>query len=154
MAATHAAAFRRSGVALDLDVAPGLPVVQADGARLVRALSNVLDNARRHTPAGGAVRLVARADGDAVTVEVADTGGGIAAGDLDRVFERYYRGGGARTRGGGTGLGLAIARAVAEAHGGALAAESGPGRGATFRLSLPLEGDDGAGPPGAAAGGR
>ena len=117
----------------------GLPVVLADGARLVRALSNLLDNARRHTAAGGSVRLGASVAADAVVVEVADTGEGIPADALPHVFERYYRGDGPRTRGTGTGLGLAIARAVAEAHGGALAVQSEVGEGTTFRLSLSAE---------------
>ncbi|WP_420454184.1 ATP-binding protein [Rubrivirga sp.] len=136
----HARAFAADGVALDVDVPPGLPVVQADGARLARALANLLDNARRHTPAGGTVRLTASATGSEATLEVADTGEGMPPDVLAHVFERYYRGDGPRTRGAGTGLGLAIARAVAEAHGGALAAESAAGEGATFRLTLPTSG--------------
>ena len=133
----HRPAFEAAGVAFEVDAPAGLPVVEADGARLVRALSNLLDNARRHTPPGGTVRLSARAASGAALVEVADTGGGIAPDALPHVFERYYRGAGARTRGGGTGLGLAIARAVAQAHGGTLAVESEVGEGATFRLALP-----------------
>ena len=138
VAGRHAQAFRAAGVDLEVDVEPGLPVLEADGARLVRALSNLLDNARRHTPPGGAVLLTASRVGEGVAFEVADTGEGIAPDVLPHVFERYYRGGGARTRGAGTGLGLAIARAVAVAHGGDLEVESVPGEGATFRLTLPL----------------
>ncbi len=155
----HVATFVAAGVALEVAVPTGLPVVEADGARLVRALSNLLDNARRHTPAGGSVRLgvsvggagegahaapeagraeAGRAEAGRVVIEVADTGEGMSADVLAHVFERYYRGDGPRTRGTGTGLGLAIARAVAQAHGGTLTAESEPGRGATFRLALPL----------------
>ena len=139
VARQHRAAFEAAGVAFAVDAPPGLPVVEADGARLVRALSNLLDNARRHTLPGGSVRLGAAAEAGAVVLEVADTGEGIAPDALDHVFERYYRGEGPRTRGTGTGLGLAIARAVAEAHGGALSAESAVGEGATFRLTLPLD---------------
>ena len=133
----HRGAFERGGVTLDLAAPPGLPAVEADGARLVRLLSNLLDNALRHTPAGGAVRLSVESAGGAVVVEVADSGPGIAPDVLPHVFERYYRGDDARTRGTGTGLGLAIARAIAEAHGGTLEAEGGVGEGATFRLRLP-----------------
>jgi len=136
--AQHRAAFAEAGIAFEVDAPPGLPVVEADGARLVRALSNLLDNARRHTPAGGTVTLAARSASGEAAFEVADTGEGIAPDALAHVFERYYRGEGPRTRGTGTGLGLAIARAVAEAHGGTLAAENTPGEGATFRLVLPL----------------
>lgn len=135
--ARHARAFREAGVALRLDVPTGLPVVEADGARLVRLISNLLDNARRHTPAGGEVRLGARAGATAAVVEVADSGAGIDPEALPHVFERYYRGSDARTRGTGTGLGLAIAQAIAAAHGGRVEAESRP-EGATFRLVLPL----------------
>ena len=138
VAGRHAAAFERAGLALDVDVPAGLPTVHADGGRLVRALSNLLDNARDHTEPGGTVRLAARADRQSVEVIVEDTGVGIPADALDSVFERYYRGQGARTRGAGTGLGLAIARAVAQAHGGTLAVESQPGQGSRFALALPL----------------
>lgn len=144
----HARAFEAAGVAFEVDAPAGLPTVEADGARLVRALSNLLDNARRHTPAGGTVRLgasVESPDGGAeagrVVLTVADTGEGIAPDVLEHVFERYYRGEGPRTRGTGTGLGLAIARAVAEAHGGTLAVESAVGEGTAFQLALPRGGD-------------
>ena len=131
--------FAAAGIAFARDLPPGLPVLDADGARLVRLLSNLLGNAARHTPAGGTVTLGARTDADAVAVWVADTGVGIAPDDLPTVFERYARGTTARTRGvEGTGLGLAIARAVATAHGGTLTAESTPGAGARFTLRLPL----------------
>ena len=152
LAADLAARYRpeagRAGVDLRLDAAPGLPVVSADGARLSRALANLLDNALRHTPPGGTVTLGARrvpldGGGEGVELSVADTGEGIDPERLPHVFDRYYRGSDARTRagaGGGTGLGLAIARAVAEAHGGTLDVESRPGEGATFRLRLPLDG--------------
>ena len=134
----HRGAFDRAGVALDVAAPPGLPTLDADGARLVRLLSNLLDNALRHTPAGGAVRLSAQVEGGAAVVEVADSGPGIAPDVLPHVFERYYRGTDARTRGQGTGLGLAIARAVAEAHGGTLEAENRTEGGAAFRLTLPV----------------
>ena len=143
----HARAFEAEGVAFEIDAPPGLPTVEGDGARLVRALSNLLDNARRYTPEGGTVRLVARAASGEVVLDVADTGEGIAPDALDHVFERYYRGDGPRTRGSGTGLGLAIARAIAEAHSGALAVESAVGEGATFRLTLPRPSSTGASSP-------
>ena len=139
VARQHASAFANGGPSLAVDVAPGLPTVEADGARLVRALGNLLDNARRHTPSGGQVRLGAEVEGASAVLTVADTGEGIAPDALDHVFERYYRGEGPRTRGTGTGLGLAIARAVAEAHGGSLSVESAPGEGSAFRLALPLD---------------
>ena len=136
----HRGAFDRAGVALVVAAPPGLPTLDADGARLVRLVSNLLDNALRHTERGGEVLVLARAEGGAAVVEVADSGPGIAPDVLPHVFERYYRGADARTRGAGTGLGLAIARAVAEAHGGTLEAANRPEGGAAFRLTLPTAG--------------
>ena len=146
VAAAHRPAAQAAGVALQTDLPPGLPTLDADGARLFRVLDNLVGNALRHTPAGGAVgiRVVPGGDGG-VVIAVSDTGEGIAPDELARVFERYFRGGGARTRserggqgdGSGSGLGLAIARAVAEAHGGALTAASTVGEGSTFTLRLP-----------------
>jgi signal transduction histidine kinase len=139
----HAVAGQRqsleaAGISLEANIPAELPTSSADGARLLRVLDNLLDNARRHTPAGGSVRLSARATDDHVVIEVADTGEGIPAEALALVFERYYRGSSPRTRAhAGTGLGLAIARAIARAHGGELSAESTPGAGSTFTLRLP-----------------
>ncbi len=138
VAGRHGRAFETSGLTFVVEVPAGLPTIEADGARLVRLLSNLLDNARRHTPAGGRVRLGVRASEEQAVVEVADTGEGIASDALPHVFERYYRGADARTRGTGTGLGLAIAQAIAQAHGGRLDVESEAGRGTTFRLTLLL----------------
>jgi signal transduction histidine kinase len=114
--------------------------VQVDPDRLGEVLANLLENALRHTPAGGTVTLEAHANGNGtVELSVSDSGDGIAAEHLPRVFERFYRADRARDRaGGGSGIGLAIAKAIVEAHGGRINAESeGPGRGATFRVALP-----------------
>ena len=107
-------------------------------ADVALAVRNLLDNALRHTPGEGEVRVsVASENGEAV-VEVADTGSGIPAADLPRVFERFYRVDEARSRAmGGTGLGLAIVKYVAEMHGGRVEAESDLGEGSVFRLRLP-----------------
>jgi len=141
VAGGHRRAFARSDIDLQLDIPTGLPILDADGSRLVRVLSNLLDNARRHTSAGGRVELVARVEPESAVIEVRDTGSGIAPNDLELVFERYYKGSDARTRGaGGTGLGLAIARAIARAHGGELVAESEVGVGSVFRMVIPLVG--------------
>ena len=103
-------------------------------------LDNLLANARRHTPERGTVTLRAVATDDEVRVQVQDTGEGMPPEVLAHVFERFYRGGEARTRRGpSTGLGLAISRAIARAHGGDLIAESTPGQGSTFTLLLPLD---------------
>lgn len=139
-AGAHRLACQAAGVALEVHLPPGLPTLDADGSRLLRLLGNLLDNACRHTPPGGTIRVeAARAGERHVTVTVSDTGPGIPEEALEDIFERYYRGVDARTRGaGGTGLGLAIARAIARAHGGTLHAASAPGQGSTFTLTLPI----------------
>jgi two-component system, OmpR family, sensor histidine kinase BaeS len=128
-------------VGLRTVVAPGLPRVAVDRHRMAQVLANLLDNAVRHTPAGGTVTLAADGDGDAdtVSIRVSDTGCGIAAEHLPHVFERFYRVEAARDRlTGGSGIGLSITKALVDAHGGHVtAASDGPGRGATFTVTLP-----------------
>jgi two-component system sensor histidine kinase BaeS len=113
-----------------------------DRDRLGQIVRNLLGNALRHTPSGGQVSVgVEESEGRAILL-VQDTGSGIAAEDLPHIFDRFYRADKSRSRrGGGAGLGLAIARQLALAHGGDIAVESAPGRGATFTLSLPLTTD-------------
>ncbi len=134
------AAFANAGVDLVLDVAEPAPV-NGDAVRLVEVVAGLLENALRHTPAGGCVSVGVRTDGAEGLVEVTDTGSGFPPSTSDLLFERFYRGDVSRSRvegGGGSGIGLTIARAVVEAHGGRLTAtSSGPGTGATFRLRLP-----------------
>ncbi len=127
----------RAQVALLVDRSDA-PAVRADGERVGNVLANLVHNAVKFTPAGGTVRLSAeRSDGE-VAFSVADTGVGIEAQDLTRVFERFYKADRSRS-GGGTGLGLAIAKHIVQAHGGRIEARSdGPGRGATFRFTLPV----------------
>jgi heavy metal sensor kinase len=118
-----------------------LPVwVEGDEARLRQVFFNLLDNAIKYTPGGGEVEVrVGAADGRAVAT-VRDTGEGIPAEHLPRVFDRFYRVDRARSRErGGTGLGLSIARSVVTAHGGSIELDSAPGRGTTARVLLPLE---------------
>lgn len=113
--------------------------VQGDPAALERLFLILLDNAVKFTPAGGNIdlRLYSR-DGTAV-VEIQDTGIGVAQEELDHIFERFYQADRSRSRGnGGSGLGLAIGRWIAQSHGGSIIAESEPGKGSTFRVSLPL----------------
>jgi len=126
----------RKGLSLALEVAPDLPPVMGDADRLVRAAANLVHNAIKFTPSGGSVHVSAALVSGAVAVRVADTGIGIAAEDLPRLFERFYKGD--RSRGGaGTGLGLAIVKHTVEAHGGTVSVESEPGRGSTFTFSIP-----------------
>ena len=139
-------AAQEKGVLLACDCPP-LPPLLGDGDRLAQVFSNLLDNALRHTPAGGKVTASARvvaetaARGAAQSVEVAvtDTGEGIPADELERVFERFYQvdKSRARTRG-GAGLGLAISKGIVEAHGGRIWAESVVGLGSRFVVRLVL----------------
>ena len=126
------------GVTLQTSVTPGLPALTVDPDRIGQVLSNLLDNALRHTPPGGQVRICATSGDGAVTLEVADTGGGIPADHLRHVFERFYRVDAARDRiHGGSGIGLTIAKALVEAHGGTITVASSPGTGTTFTVTLP-----------------
>ncbi|GAA1863989.1 sensor histidine kinase [Myceligenerans crystallogenes] len=142
--AAHAAraGFSARSVRLTTAVQQRLGTIAVDRDRMGQVLGNLLDNALRHTPAGGEVRLTAERHGTGVRFMVVDTGEGIAAEHLPHLFERFYRADAARDRGhGGSGIGLAIVRALVMAHGGAISAHSeGPGRGATFVVDLPPTG--------------
>lgn len=127
------------GVELGRELPEDLPAVEADRERLHQVLFNLVDNAVRFTPAGGAVTVAAHRHNGSVEVSVADTGVGISPEHLPRLFERFYRVDTARSReDGGTGIGLAIARSVVEAHGGHLKAESRLGEGSVFTFDLPV----------------
>jgi two-component system sensor histidine kinase BaeS len=132
-------AYAAKGVALELTVDPDLPDVVVDRERIGEVLANLLANALRHTPSGGRVCVWARSQNGTLMIAIVDTGDGIAAEHLDRIFERFYRADPARSRAsGGTGIGLAIVRAIVEAHGGTvLASSAGHGQGATFTITLP-----------------
>jgi two-component system, OmpR family, phosphate regulon sensor histidine kinase PhoR len=115
--------------------------MRGDRAQLGLLLSNLIDNALRYTPAKGTVWVRLEASEGKAALQVADTGDGIPASELPRVFERFYRVDKARARQtGGTGLGLAIVRHVADAHGGTVGVDSELGRGTTFTVSLPVTG--------------
>jgi signal transduction histidine kinase len=128
----------RDGVTLSVRAAPGGPVeVDIDPARVEQILLILLDNALRHTPAGGRVDVLVGRDGQDATVAVADTGEGIPLDAQPFVFDRFYRGDPSR-EGRSAGLGLAIARGLAAAHRGGITLASDPGRGSTFTVRLPL----------------
>jgi two-component system phosphate regulon sensor histidine kinase PhoR len=115
--------------------------MRGDRAQLGLLLSNLVDNALRYTSAKGTVCVRLDATETRAVLQVADTGEGIPAGELPRIFERFYRVDKARTREtGGTGLGLAIVRHVAESHGGTVQVDSELGRGSTFTVTLPVSG--------------
>ena len=125
------------GVEIVLDVPPGLPPVAVDATRLGHALRNLLDNSLTYTDRGGRITLAARADSDAVTLSVADTGIGITPEAAPHVFERFYRADQARSREqGGFGLGLSIVKWIAESHKGTVQLSSQPGVGSTFTVLL------------------
>lgn len=129
---------RRKGLSLSGEVDAELAPVLMDPSRVQRVLYNLVQNALRHTPSDGTVVLEARDAGTEVQVSVVDSGEGISAADLPRIFDRFYRGDPARSREqGAAGLGLAIARGLVEAHGGRIWAESAPGLGSRFSFTLP-----------------
>jgi two-component system phosphate regulon sensor histidine kinase PhoR len=133
-------------VRLSTELRPSV-AVRGDRAQLGLLLSNLIDNALRYTPAKGTVCVRLDATESRAALQVADTGEGIPAAELPRIFERFYRVDKARARQtGGTGLGLAIVRHVAEAHGGTVRVDSELSRGSTFTVTLPV-----AGPPGPVA---
>jgi two-component system sensor histidine kinase KdpD len=139
------------GRALRAELAPDLPLVRMDAVLVEQALVNLLENALRHGSRksedgeGGAGSVVVRAglDGGAALVSVEDDGPGFAAGEEERLFDKFYR----ASSGPGAGLGLAIARAIVTAHGGRIWAERRTGGGAAFRFTIPLGGDQPPPPP-------
>ena len=140
-AATFGDAFADKGITLSSVLHPA--VVDGDPKRLEQIVVNLLSNALRYTDAGGSVRVAVRRDGADALLEVADTGIGIAAGDLPRVFTRFWRGEKSRSRDtGGAGIGLSIVKELVQAHGGSVAVESVPGEGSVFRVELPLAGEE------------
>jgi two-component system sensor histidine kinase ResE len=129
---------QEKGVRLSAQVG-ALPALVADGDRLAQVFTNLIDNAIKHTPAGGEVRVAAEAQAEFISVSVEDSGTGIPVADLERIFERFYQVDRSRRSGPerGAGLGLAISREIVVAHGGAISAESRPGLGSRFTLRLP-----------------
>jgi signal transduction histidine kinase len=142
LASETVASFRAqadaAGISLEAEAAAGVPVIRADPARIREVLDNLISNALRHTPRGGAIRVCTSAapagerDGR-VMLSVSDTGSGITVDDLPHIFERFYRARDSR----GMGLGLAIAKDLIEAHGGEIVARSTLGEGTTIECWLP-----------------
>jgi signal transduction histidine kinase len=129
----------QSQIRLRNEIKPETALVIADGDRITQVLLNLLDNARRHTPSGGWIYVGAAAKQKELQVWVQDSGSGIAASDLPRIFERFYRADRSRTAAtGGSGLGLAIVKAIITSHDGKIWAESAPGKGTRITFTLPL----------------
>jgi signal transduction histidine kinase len=121
---------------------PAEPLVaRVDSRRLTQVILNLLGNAAKFTPAGGAVTIRLRQDGDEIRIDVADTGIGIAPEHMPRLFDKFFQGDASLTRRyGGVGLGLSVAKAFIEAHRGRIEVASQPGAGSTFTIVLPVDG--------------
>lgn len=131
--------FEDKAVALETNIAPGLPQVLADEERIEQVLLNLVGNALQYTPSGGKVTISVHHSNGEVQIAVSDTGIGIAPEHLPRLFTRFYRVDKSRSRiGGGSGIGLTIAKHLVEAHGGRIWVYSqGAGKGSTFTFALP-----------------
>lgn len=134
---SHAAAARKKKVAWHVERPGERITLEADQGRVLQALGNLVGNALKFTPEGGAVRIEVIAQDDVLRIGVRDTGPGMDAAQLAHVFDRFWQGRAGDRR--GAGLGLAITRGIAEAHGGRLWLESEPGQGTTAWLELPLQ---------------
>lgn len=129
--------IERNELELIVDLPAGLPRVLADASRIQQVVTNLVHNATKFTPPGGRITVSAEEKEGMVVVRVRDTGAGVPAADLPRIFERFYKTDRARSSG-GTGLGLAIARHLVQAHGGEIWAKSKEGKGSSFFFSLPV----------------
>ena len=129
---------KEQNIALVFNIESQEPIYSFDSDRIEQVLTNLIDNAIRHTGEGGSVTVHARSDDRGIFIEVEDNGVGIPEEDLPFVFERFYKADKARTRGkSGTGLGLAIAKNIVEAHHGVLTVQSKQGQGTTFSFLIP-----------------
>jgi two-component system sensor histidine kinase KdpD len=124
---------------VELDLAPDLPMLELDDVLFEQALFNLLDNAAKYAPARTTIRIVGRREGDRVRLDVQDEGEGVPPGDLEHIFDKFYRiQKGDRVRA-GTGLGLSISRGFIQAMGGTIVAENRTDRsGANFVVRLPI----------------
>jgi signal transduction histidine kinase len=144
LAAVHVESIRATARNKDVDVVLVVeddpPPLHADEMRLGQLLDNLLANAVKFTPGGGHVRIRIAMESDSVRIDVSDTGVGIPADEVDRLFDRFFRASTANTIA-GTGLGLSIAKSIVEAHGGTIGVSSEVGVGTTFRVDLPIPTD-------------
>jgi signal transduction histidine kinase len=125
------------------EMAPSLPLVNADHARVTQILTNLLDNAFHYTPSNGQIKVSVNANGDFVYISITDTGIGISKENQNKIFDRFFRAEDADVQKvAGTGLGLAIVRSLIEMHGGRIEVNSMPGEGSTFTFNLPLVAED------------
>jgi two-component system sensor histidine kinase KdpD len=136
--ALHRMASQLNGRPLRVDVPDNLPIASFDGVLIEQVLINLLDNAVKYSPAGSPIDIAAQRSAEGVQISIRDRGQGLAAGDEQRVFDRFYR---ADTSLVGAGLGLSICKGIVDAHGGKIWAESRAGGGAIFNFTLPIEGN-------------
>jgi two-component system sensor histidine kinase BaeS len=139
VAALYQYQAQRKNITLDLDIASPPAIIEVDPGRMTQVLTNILDNALRHTPEGGKIVLSAGEANDQVELVIHNNGPAVKAEDLERIFERFYRADASRQYGenGGSGLGLAIAKSIVQAHGGQVSAESETGKGLMIIIRLP-----------------
>ncbi len=132
---------QKKNISFELEISSPLPTIEVDPGRMTQVLTNILDNALRHTPENGKIILSAKQAGERVELAIQDSGPGLPSEDLNRIFERFYRTDSSRQRDGdstgGSGLGLAIAKSIVQAHGGQVFAESGAGQGLRIVIALP-----------------
>lgn len=132
-------AVEQAELTLAIQIAPNLPMVFGDPAYLHQVVDSLLSNALKFTSTGGRVTVRLEQDNENLVLEVTDTGIGIPADQLERIFERFYQVNGSTTRRyGGAGLGLALVKEIVEAHGGKVSVESQVGQGSTFTVTLPI----------------
>jgi len=130
---------RQAGLTLHAEIAPHLPPVSGPYGHLRRVLDNLISNAVKFTPEGGTITLRLRQEGKQVILEISDTGIGLPADQLERIFERFYQvDGSIKRKYGGMGLGLALVKEIVEVYGGCVTVESQVGEGTTFTIRLPI----------------
>jgi len=131
---------RDKGIVLTLDIPPGNPLlVEFDEEKLAMAFENLLDNATKYTPPGGAVTLRVLPEGKVIRIEIQDTGIGIGREQLSRIFTKFFRADNAvRLQTSGTGLGLYVSKNIVEGHGGTISVKSEEGKGTLFTVMLPI----------------
>lgn len=141
--ATYLHMASQKNIKIELNIASDLPMLNIDPGRMTQVLTNILDNALRHTPEGGQIELAAKEVQDGVEISIQDSGPGVKGEDVNRIFNRFYRTDGSRYReDGGSGLGLAIAKSIVEMHKGQIWAESKPGQGLKIAIRFPALSDN------------
>ena len=138
VASMYQVQVQKKNIQLDADIAAHLPTLEIDPGRMTQVITNILDNAIRHTPENGDITLAAKLVNNMVELSIQDSGPGLSSEDAEQIFERFYRADASRQReDGGSGLGLAIAKSIVQAHNGQLSAESDAGKGLKVIIALP-----------------